>query len=185
MLDYENICKDILKLLGNNNTKVIKVADIKGSYYAYINNTIYLSQKSLDKEIEKSLVVLCHECIHSIQNKHLHKLNFIFSNIEILFSIILFIIIYLKSSFLLISIIVYLLTLFLSISTRIILEKDAVKRSFELSKECLNNNIFECNGSRIEKLKERASRVIIIMYLSLFWKKIVKIILMVLLFLVI
>ena len=43
------IAKDILNKLDNKKTKSIFDKDIKGNYYVYLNNTIYLSDRQNEK----------------------------------------------------------------------------------------------------------------------------------------
>lgn len=178
MLEHEKRCKEILNLLGNTKTKVIKTEDIKGSYYVYMTDTIYLSQNNSKKSAEEEFVLLCHECIHSIQSKALHKLNFVFSNLEILLSIVLFINIFFQSKFLFVNAVFYIAALSIAIIIRIILEKDAVNRSLELFEKCIKREMFKYDRDKVYKLKNKTKKLMPMMYLSLFWKKIVKLFIM-------
>ena len=75
----QELTKDILKILNNNHTKVELKEDFKGNYYSYLIDTIYISKnfkeqkastkdKMMNKKVAE-LVTVCHECIHSTQNK--------------------------------------------------------------------------------------------------------------------
>ena len=91
----EQVTINVLRFLDNNKTNVDVKEDFKGNYYSYITNTIYIGKKTNKKQpshnIDKDasdLLMICHECIHSIQSKRMHILNTIFSNLSIIFSII-------------------------------------------------------------------------------------------------
>ncbi|MBR5227411.1 MAG: hypothetical protein IKV94_02095 [Clostridia bacterium] len=114
------------------NTKIIVSDEIKGNYYFYLNNTIYLS-KAQNCE-SKEAVVICHECIHAMQSKILHVLNLIFSNIElILFFAIVLMKIFKYENIVLIG--AYLVIAFLAISIRSALEIPAMIYSFDFAKK--------------------------------------------------
>lgn len=185
MLEYISVCENILKLLNNPATKVKVKENLKGSYYAYITDTIYLPKENINDDVEERLVVLCHECIHSVQSKEMHKINFILSNAEILFSIILLISICLKMNFMWIIAFVYLTTLVSSVIIRVILEKDAVKRSSTLARNVINKKIVKCETQKIDMFKIKAKKAMILFYIFLFWKKLIKLILLLVIYYII
>lgn len=143
------VAKDILKIIGNDKTEYIFDEDIKGNYYVYLNDTIYLSSKQSDKKNYERLCIISHECIHSIQPKWLQNLNFIFSNLEII-SFVVFIILYFFKITNVYMYISYLIIAILSIIPRIILEVWAIKKAPLISKEYLNNKIL--NTKEVEKV---------------------------------
>lgn len=132
------VAQDILKKLDNNKTKYVFDEDIKGNYYVYLNDTIYLSSKQSDKNNYERLCVISHECIHSIQPKWLQNLNFIFSNLEII-SFVIFIVLYFFKISNLYLYIIYLVIVILSVIPRTILELWAIKKAPQISKEYLEN----------------------------------------------
>ena len=132
------IAKDILKSLNNKKTKYVFDEDIKGNYYVYLNDTIYLSSKQSDKNNYERLCVISHECIHSIQPKWLQNINFIFSNLEIICFVIFIILSFLKKSNVYLYS-VYLVMVTLSIVSRTILELWAIKKAPQISKAYLDN----------------------------------------------
>ena len=166
-------CKDILEHLNNKDTKIIEKEDFKGSYYSYINDTIYLSgENKITKSKEEEFIILCHECIHSIQNKTLQAVNFYSSNIEIILSILVILLLIIKVNFVKYLVIPYFLIMLLNIIVRFLLEKDAVKGSFKLAKDIIKDDKYDI--SKIESMKDEAKTKQIVFYLSLFWKKILK-----------
>ena len=91
----EEICNDILKIIGNKKVKIEIDENIQNSLYVFLNNTIYIAnktntKKSIDEQNKSKLLVIAHECAHSIQPKILQIINFILANLEmVLFAIIL------------------------------------------------------------------------------------------------
>lgn len=166
-------CKEILEYLNNKNTKILEKEDFKGSYYSYINDTIYLAGKNkITRSKEEEFIVLCHECIHSVQNKVLQAINFYSSNIEIILSILVITLLAIKVEAVNYLLIPYFLMLLLNIVVRFLLEKDAVKGSFKLAKYITKNNEYDIN--KIDKIQKESKLKQGIFYLSLFWKKLVK-----------
>ena len=143
------VTKDILKIIGNNKTEYVFDEDIKGNYYVYLNDKIYLSSKQSDKNNYERLCVIAHECIHSIQPKLLQNFNFILSNIEIIFFIVYIILYFFKISNLYVYI-AYLIIAILSIIPRTILELWAIIKAPQISKKYLNNKIL--NEKEVENV---------------------------------
>lgn len=167
-------CKNILKHIKNSTTKIIEKEEFKGCYYSYINDTIYLAKESSKtKSKEEKFVVLCHECIHSIQNKFMQALNFYSSNIEILLSIIVIILLFLKVSYICYITIPYFIIVLINIMVRFVLERNAVKESFMLARRIINNKDYDIN--KINEMQEEAKTKQILFYISLFWKKLIKV----------
>lgn len=148
-MDKEKVTKEILATIGNKNTKVEVKEDFKGNYYSYITDTIYIAKHFNEQQKAKAtkdinenvaeIIVLSHECVHSMQNKKLHLSNTIFSNLSIAFalfcicmSIFSSVNIYLKAT----SIVI----LIISIVIRLILEMGAIKGSIEIANKYINNN---------------------------------------------
>lgn len=135
----DTIVGQVLKKLNNTTTKVKKDDDIKGNYYVFLNDTIYLSNKNKNGKEYSRLTLICHECIHSIQSKILQMINFIFSNLEIIiFTICLFLKIILKKENYIDEI--YIISAIVSIIPRFILEIHASLSSISLTKEYLLDN---------------------------------------------
>lgn len=91
----EQVTINVLRFLGNNKTRVEAKEDFRGNYYSYITDTVYIakgvSEKQVPHNINKNaseVLMVCHECIHSIQSKSMHILNTIFSNLSIMLTII-------------------------------------------------------------------------------------------------
>nr|MBP3680537.1 hypothetical protein [Clostridia bacterium] len=84
--ENEQIAKEILKKLKNDNVKIkTGGASSQASLYIVATNTIFIANI---KNTFTRIQTIAHECIHSIQDKTLLWFNFIFSNIYILYWII-------------------------------------------------------------------------------------------------
>lgn len=138
--DNELVCEQILKILGNGSTNIKIDNDIKNSYYVFLNDTIYLSNREKNRSSYQRICTIAHECIHSIQNKIMQVTNFILSNIE-LFSFIATVILLILKLNANIIVICYLIINVISIIPRFILEIDATIRSIGLSKKYMQEKI--------------------------------------------
>ena len=84
--ENEQIAKEILAKLKNENVKIkTGGASSQASLYIVATNTIFIANI---KNTFTRIQTIAHECIHSIQDKTLLWFNFIFSNIYILYWII-------------------------------------------------------------------------------------------------
>lgn len=144
------LAQSLLKKLKNNKTKYIFDKDIKGNYYVYLNDTIYLSDKQSEKSNYERLCVIAHECVHSIQPKWLQNINFIFSNLEIVFFVLFIMLYFFKISNIYIFL-AYLIMAALAIIPRIILEMWAILKAPRLSKEYLEEE--NLNNEDIKKVE--------------------------------
>jgi Zn-dependent membrane protease YugP len=134
------VTTEILEIISNNKTKLIQDKDIKNNYYFYLNDTIYLSDSKKSKESYGRILVIAHECIHSIQSKLIQKLNFLLSNFELVLFVIFMILMVFNVHNEIIKYI-YILSNIFSILIRLILEIDAVKRSVGLSDKYLKSKL--------------------------------------------
>jgi len=148
----EDIAKDILKYLGNTHTKVEKKEGFMGNYYSHLIDTIYLSEgfekketpvaaKDINKKAAE-LVTICHECIHSTQNKHMHLINTILSNLSIVLAVICIVWGVFWTSPVWLRIIAGVIIV-MSIIVRLILEIGAVNGSVKLADEFVNKDMIE------------------------------------------
>lgn len=76
------ICKYYLKKLNNETVTIEENKDTKTSLYIAITNKILIA--NISKSYTR-IQTIAHECLHSIQDKKLLMFNFIFSNIYILY----------------------------------------------------------------------------------------------------
>lgn len=76
------ICKTYLKKLNNEDVKVEEDKNSNTTLYLVMSNKIFIANL---KDSYTRIQTIAHECLHSIQSKKLLWFNFIFSNIYILY----------------------------------------------------------------------------------------------------
>lgn len=136
----EELTKEILSMLNNKHTKIVLDEDIKNSYYVYLNDTIYLSNREKVQNNSSRVVLTAHEVRHSIQSKVLQVMNFAFSNIELI-AFVINVILFIFKKFSIINILAYLGIVIVSIIPRMILEFDAVINSIKITKNYLKQKM--------------------------------------------
>ena len=127
------ICKSILKKLGNETTKIEEDTNSEATLYIAITDKISIGNTH---ESFTRIQTMAHECLHSIQDKKILMFNFIYSNIYIIFFLIICTLVILKklpnevvfsNIFLILSFIHYVI--------RIFLENDAMIKAEYVAKE--------------------------------------------------
>lgn len=76
------ICKDYLKKLNNQNVNIEEDKNAKSTLYLVMSNKIFIADL---KDSYTRIQTIAHECLHSIQSRKLLWFNFIFSNIYLLY----------------------------------------------------------------------------------------------------
>lgn len=149
--DNVDICKDYLKRLNNEKVEIEQSKDGEASLYIVISNKILIA------DIKKSFTriqTIAHECLHSIQNRKLLLFNFIFSNIYLLYFLIVAILAIFKAlpnEMLFIAIFLTLSCVHLTV--RNYLENDAMIKARFLAKEYMEEKKIS-SKEEIEKLVE-------------------------------
>ncbi len=80
-----DICRFILKKINNEKVKVEEDNNYDSSVYIAITDKIIIGNM---RNSFTRIQTICHECLHSIQDRRVLILNFIFSNIYILYFVI-------------------------------------------------------------------------------------------------
>lgn len=81
--ENEQICREILKMLNNENVKIKQSSEnSQASFYIVATNSILIANI---KNTFTRIQTIAHECIHSTQDKRLLWFNFIFSNIYLFY----------------------------------------------------------------------------------------------------
>ena len=149
--DNTEICKEILLKLENTRTKIEENKDSESTLYVALQDKIYIGNThgSFTR-----IQTIAHECLHSIQNRKLLIFNFIFSNIYLLYFVIICILVILKKlqNELMFSNILLIISM-LYYAIRMFLENDAMIKAEYLAKEYLNEKQIS-NKKEIEKLKK-------------------------------
>lgn len=149
--DNTQICKSILKKLENETTKIEENKKSEATLYIAIQDKISIgnTHKSFTR-----IQTIAHECLHSIQDRKMLIFNFIYSNIYLLYFVIICILIILKkldnvmlysNIFLILSFIYYVVRVFLENDAMIkaqYIAKDYMKKQDVVTEEEVNK-IFE------------------------------------------
>ena len=150
------ICKYILNKLNNSTVKIEEDKEAKTSMY------IALSDKIIIADVKKSytrIQTIAHECLHSVQKRKMQVFNFIYSNIYLLYFIIVTILAILnklQDSMLYIAIMI--LFSYIYYFVRSYLENDAMIKAKFLAKEYMEtSNIL--NNEQIEKVIEQYDKL--------------------------
>lgn len=129
------ICKEYLKKLKNEKVKIEENKNSEASLYIAITDKISIA--NIENTYTR-IQTIAHECLHSVQDRKILLFNFIFSNIYILFYLVICVLVLLKwlpnkmlflNIFLLFSLVYYMV--------RVYLENDAMIKARFLAKEYL------------------------------------------------
>lgn len=83
--DNINICKEILKKINNDSVNIVEDKNSNTTLYLVNSNKILIANL---RESYTRIQTIAHECLHSIQDKKMLWTNFIFSNVYLLYFII-------------------------------------------------------------------------------------------------
>lgn len=143
------IAKEMLEMLDNKNVEIEQAKDTKTSLYIAITNKISIADL---KDNYGRIQTIAHECMHSVQDRRLLMFNFIFSNISILYFIVIIILNIcniVKNNML--QIFILLLFAFIQFAVRAYLEIDAMTKSKYLAKEYIEKKNL-CTKKETEEL---------------------------------
>lgn len=129
----EKIVKDILKKLNNETVKVKIEPEYNSCLYTIFNNTITIGK--FEQNYMK-LQTIAHECIHSCQSKRSLWSNFIFSNIYLLYFIVILVLTFFnKLPYTNIHIVVLIFASIIQYAIRFALENEAMIKAKFIAKE--------------------------------------------------
>lgn len=135
------VCEEILKQLNNfENVKVVQDSNknAKASLYIVATNTISIANVN---KVCSRIQTIAHECVHSIQDKKLLWFNFIFSNIYIIYFIIICVLTILgKIQNQMMFLCILTLFSFIYYKIRSFLETDAMTRAPYITKQYIHNS---------------------------------------------
>ena len=127
------ICKEYLKKLDNEDVNIEEDENSNATLYLILGNKIFIANL---KNSFTRIQTIAHECLHSIQSKKMLWFNYIFSNIYILFFIIISILAIAKilpAKMMFLSILILMGAVFYCV--RSYLETDAMTKARFLAKE--------------------------------------------------
>lgn len=144
-----DICKSILKKLGNDSVNIKEDIHTKTSLYIVGTDTITIANI---KDSYTRIQTIAHECIHSVQSKRMLWFNFIHTNIYMLYFLIVSIlticnIITKPLIFLYVLIVMGMIQYFI----RSMLETDAMIKARYIAKEYLEENNI-CSKENVNKI---------------------------------
>ena len=154
------ICKSILKKLGNETTQIEEDTNSEATLYIAIQDKISIGNTH---ESFTRIQTMAHECLHSIQDKKMLLFNFIFSNIYFIYFMVICVLVGMNklSNEMMFSNILLILS-FIYYVIRIFLENDAMIKAEYLAKEYMKEQEISteeeidkvCNG--FKKLNDGA-----------------------------
>ena len=131
--ENKDICKKILKRLGNENVKIEENSETKTSLYIALTNKIIIANI---KDTFTRIQTIAHECLHSVQNRQILLFNFIFSNIFLLYFIIaIFLILFNVGNNLMIYIEIYTIMAIVYCAVRNYLETEAMSKAMYVARD--------------------------------------------------
>ena len=142
------ICKYILKKLGNETTKIEENTNSEATLYIAIQDKILIGNTH---ESFTRIQTMAHECLHSIQDRKMLAFNFIYSNIYIIYFLIICALVIIKKlpNEIMFSNILLILS-FIYYVIRVFLENDAMIKAEFVAKEYME----EQNISSNEEIKK-------------------------------
>lgn len=150
------IAKEMLEMLDNKDVQIEQAKDTKTSLYIAITNKISIADL---KDNYGRMLTIAHECMHSVQDRRLLMFNFIFSNISILYFIVITILSIsniIKNNIL--QIFILLLFAFIQFAVRAYLEIDAMTKSKYLAKEYIEKKNL-CTKKETEELIDEYDKI--------------------------
>ena len=121
------IAKEMLEMLGNKNVKIEEAKDTESSLYIAITNKISIADM---KNNYARIQTIAHECLHSCQDRTMLLFNFIFSNINIIYFILISVLTILKIiNNQILQIVILMLFTLIQFTVRSYLEIDAMTRA--------------------------------------------------------
>lgn len=138
--DNVSICKDMLKIIGNNHTEVAYNKDKNSnlSYYNHSKDVIILKNNSLDSS---RITQIAHECIHTIQESKYLKANKFFSDLQLIMFVAFFIFIITTKINEMVLVMFQLLILIGTLFAKVVIEGDATYRSIDLAEKYLISRV--------------------------------------------
>lgn len=127
------ICKEYLKKLNNENVQIEEDKNSNATLYLVMSNKIFIANL---KNSYTRIQTIAHECLHSIQSKKMLWFNFIFSNVHLIYFLLICILGIAKVlSYKIIFLSILIIGGFVFYAVRSYLENDAMIKAKFLAKE--------------------------------------------------
>ncbi len=147
-----DICKEYLEILNNKNVNIEQNDGSDATVYIAISNKILIGNL---RNSYTRIQTIAHECLHSIQNKKLLIFNFIFSNIYLLYFLIIMVLTIfgnLQNQMAYVATLAVIGVVYLTV--RLYLESDAMIKARYLAKEYMNKKKISSEGEIQEMIKQ-------------------------------
>ncbi len=147
-----DICKEYLEILNNKNVNIEQNDGSDATVYIAISNKILIGNL---RNSYTRIQTIAHECLHSIQNKKLLIFNFIFSNIYLLYFLIIMVLTIfgnLQNQMAYVATLAVMGVVYLTV--RLYLESDAMIKARYLAKEYMNKKKISSEGEIQEMIKQ-------------------------------
>ena len=129
------LCKKYLKKLNNENITIEENKEAEASLYIAVTNKIVIANVS---NTYTRIQTIAHECLHSIQDRKILLFNFIFSNIYLLYYVVICVLALLNLlTFKMLFLTIFLILSLINYMVRMYLENDAMIKARFLAKEYL------------------------------------------------
>ncbi len=172
-----DICKSILEMLNNKTVKIEENKDSNTSLYIAISNKISIANV---RGSFTRIQTIAHECLHSIQDRRILLFNFYFSNIYLIYFVIISLLALLgKLPYKMMFLSILIVLGFIYYFTRSYLENDAMIKARFLAKDYMEKQNIS-SKEEIEKIVNRFDKLndigIKCVNYNLFFNTIIKII---------
>ena len=150
------ICKKYLEILHNDNVIIEENKNAKDSLYMVVMNKIIIA--NIDNSYTR-IQTIAHECLHSIQERKILTFNFIYSNIYLLYYILICVLTIFNQTTkqgMLLNVLLYMSLIYYMIRTY--LEDDAMIKAKYLTKEYLEE-IKISNKNEIKEMLEGFEKI--------------------------
>ena len=146
------IAKEMLSMIGNEGVKIEEAKDTSTSLYIAITNKISIADM---KNNYARIQTIAHECLHSCQDRTMLLFNFFFSNINMIYFIIISILTLFKViNNQMVQIAILMLFTLIQFAVRSFLEIDAMTRAKFLAKEYMEKKKLCTDKEKEQLLKE-------------------------------
>lgn len=146
------VAKEMLDMLNNKGVKIEEAKDTSTSLYIAVTNKISIADM---KNNYARLQTIAHECLHACQDRTLLLFNFIFSNINIIYFLVISILTIFKViNNQMLQIAILMLFALIKFSVRSFLEIDAMTKSRYLVEKYIDNKKICTNEDKEQLLKE-------------------------------
>ena len=152
----QEICKEYLKKLNNEKVKIEENEGAEASLYIAITDKILIAniQKSYTR-----IQTIAHECLHSIQNRKLLLFNFIFSNLYLIYFVLVCALLIFKIlPYKMMALVIFFILSMIYYSVRVFLENDAMIKARFLAKEYMEEKKIS-SPEEIKKIVDGFDRI--------------------------